>query len=154
MNKSDRIKEKILKHKQLVDDNIEKFIKQLKERAKKHDDSKLEQPEFDNFLLYIPMLQKIKYGSKEYKETLEKMKPFLKHHYEKNRHHPEHFENGIDDMNLVDIVEMFCDWKAAIKKHKDGNIKYSICVNSDRFKMSDQLRKIFMNTIDVLENNK
>jgi hypothetical protein len=37
------------------------------------------------------------------------MAPALKHHYENNRHHPEHFKNNIDDMNLIDLIEMLCD---------------------------------------------
>jgi len=44
------------------------------------------------------------------------MKPALEHHYALYRHHPEHFQNGIDDMNLIDLVEMFADWKASSER--------------------------------------
>jgi hypothetical protein len=50
-------------------------------------------------------------------------------------------------MNLMDIVEMFCDWKASVKRTKDGDINKSIEINSERFKMSPQLVNIFKNTI-------
>ena len=33
----------------------------------------------------------------------------LQHHYQKNRHHPEAFERGVDGMTLVDLVEMVCE---------------------------------------------
>ena len=74
------------------------------------------------------------------------MKPILDHHYKNNRHHPEYHKNGIDDMNLIDLVEMFCDWLAATKRHADGDIMKSIKHNKDRFKMNEQLVKIFENT--------
>jgi hypothetical protein len=53
-------------------------------------------------------------------------------------------------MDLIDLVEMFCDWKAATLRHKDGDINKSIEINSQRFKMSDQLKKIFINTLKVI----
>ena len=74
------------------------------------------------------------------------MGPALKHHYENNRHHPEHFEDGANGMTLIDLVEMLCDWYAATKKHEDGNLARSLVVNEKRFKISPQLTKIFENT--------
>ena len=78
------------------------------------------------------------------------------HHYAVNSHHPEHYENGINDMDLVDLIELTCDWIASSKRHADGNIYRSISLNKDRFGMSDQLCKILENTVnhyfkDVLE---
>ena len=58
-------------------------------------------------------LQNSEYGSNEHKEALDIIKPAIDHHYKENRHHPEHFEDGISGMNLVDICEMISDWKAA-----------------------------------------
>ena len=74
------------------------------------------------------------------------MKPALEHHYAKNRHHPEHHKNGINDMNLIDLIEMFCDWKASSERQNDGNILKSIEINGKRFHMSPQLIEIFENT--------
>ncbi len=78
------------------------------------------------------------------------MKVGLDHHYAANSHHPEHFKNGVDDMNLMDLVEMFCDWIAATRRHADGNIFNSIRHNKDRFKLSDQLVSILGNTAHSL----
>ncbi|MDB4430962.1 DUF5662 family protein [Pseudomonadales bacterium] len=64
---------------------------------------------------------------------------------------PLEFSGGINDMGLLDIVEMLCDWLAAIKKHDDGNIEQSMAHNKKRFGISDQLHKIMWNTIKELE---
>ena len=54
-------------------------------------------------------------------------------------------------MNLLDLIEMFCDWSASSQRHHDGNIRKSIEVNADRFGMSPQLTRIFENTASDLE---
>ncbi len=123
------------------------IITELIQRAKKHDQSKLNDPELSVFVEYTPKLAKSTYGSDEYKQFLQEMKPALDHHYRNNRHHPEHFLDGIDGMNLIDIVEMYCDWMAATLRHNDGNMEKSIEINKTRFNMSDQLANIFMNTL-------
>jgi hypothetical protein len=70
----------------------------------------------------------------------------LQHHYEVNRHHPEHFPNGIDDMNLLDVIEMLADWKAATLRHADGDLDRSITQNAERFGYGAQLEGILRNT--------
>jgi len=75
------------------------------------------------------------------------MKIALDHHYAENRHHPEHFENGIQEMNIVDICEMIADWKAASLRHADGDIMKSIEINQKRFEYSDELKSILINTV-------
>ena len=67
------------------------------------------------------------------------------------RHHPEHFPNGINDMNLIDVLEMFCDWVASSKRHNDGNILKSIDINKERFNMPDELVSIMRNTAAYFE---
>jgi hypothetical protein len=66
--------------------------------------------------------------------------------YQKNSHHPEHYENGVNGFDLFDLMEMFFDWKAAGERHADGNIYKSIEINKDRFKLSEQTVNIFTNT--------
>lgn len=53
---------------------------------------------------------------------------------------------GICGMTLLDLIEMFCDWKAASERHNDGGIMRSIKVNTDRFQLSPQLVRILENT--------
>jgi len=46
---------------------------------------------------------------------------------------------------------MFCDWKAASEKHKNGSIEGSLQINRERFGLSEQLLNIFENTRRELE---
>lgn len=134
---------------------ILRIIHELAERAINHDQSKLCSPELETFIEYTPKLATSTYGSDEYKQFLTEMKPALDHHYKCNRHHPEHFkENGINGMNLVDLIEMLCDWKAATMRHNDGNLLKSIEFNQKRFQISDQLTQIFLNTVSLFEERK
>jgi len=82
-------------------------------RACVHDASKLNEPELSIFDEFSPKLRDTTYGSEEYKSYLTAMGEGLAHHYKANRHHPEHWPNGIRDMNLIDLIEMLADWKAA-----------------------------------------
>jgi len=135
---------------------------ELMRRADIHDSSKLEDPELSTFVEFTPKLATSTYGSDEYKQCLKEMKPALAHHYENNRHHPEHFQNEADAtsqnssvncMTLVDVIEMFCDWKAATMRHNDGDIFKSLEINKKRFGLSEQLVSIMNNTAIEWESN-
>ncbi len=137
-----------LKHVNEVRENIRQIIMELDVRGQVHDASKFEEPERSIFAAKTPKLAKTEYGTPEYDKLLEEVKPAIEHHYSKNRHHPEHFPNGIDDMDLLDLIECLCDWIAATKRNKNGNIHKSIEHNKTRFGISDQLTKIFTNTVN------
>ena len=141
-----------MRHIELVRNLLTRVVVELLERGKKHDQSKLKAPEVELFTEYTEKLRHMTYGSPEYDECKAAMGPALQHHYANNRHHPEHFKGGINDMNLVDLLEMLCDWKAASTRHNDGNLRRSIEVNGDRFGMSPQLIKIFENSIPLVED--
>jgi len=141
-----------LKHTSRVANLLGAFSGSLVERAIVHDESKLESPEKEIFDVYTPKLRDSTYGSDEYKETLQKMGKGLKHHYKNNSHHPEFYDEGIDGMTLVDVVEMFMDWVAACERHNTGNIYESIEINVVRFGLSDQLKSILINTAKFFEN--
>ena len=145
------MEEETLKHIHQVTINISKFIQHLLIRANEHDSSKLKDVEVEIFRCFTPLLKESIYGSDQYKNMLIQMKSALDHHYSNNRHHPEFFDSDIGKMNLIDIVEMFCDWVAAVKRHDNGNIYDSIEINSKRFKMSNQLKSIFINTVLYLK---
>lgn len=137
-----------LKHVNEVRANIWTMIKELDRRAQVHDASKFEEPERSVFATNTPKLANTEYGSEEYTKLLEEVKPAIDHHYSKNTHHPEHWPNGIDDMDLLDLVEMLVDWIAATKRNKNGNVHKSIEHNQGRFNMSPQLTSIFKNTVN------
>lgn len=142
-----------IKHIEKVRYYIRMITDRLTTRGVNHDKTKLESPEVELFTEYTPRLASTQYGSKEYKECLAGLKPALDHHYANSRHHPEHFNKGISDMNLVDIVEMLCDWKAASERQRDGNLLKSIEQNAQRFGYDDQLKQIFLNTAKLFDEN-
>lgn len=135
------------KHIQSVQNNMHVLITSLLERQRDHDQSKLVSPELEVFDEYTPKLAACTYGSPEYKNFLEEMKPALAHHYANNSHHPEFHKEGVRGMTLLDLVEMLCDWKAASQRHSDGNLRKSIEINQQRFGYSDELKQIFYNTV-------
>lgn len=139
------------KHIELVRKFIRLFTDKLTTRGVDHDRLKLKSPEVEIFTEFTPKLAETTYGSDEYKEFLEQMKPALEHHYANYRHHPEHFVDGVNDMNLIDLVEMICDWKASTLRHNDGNLLKSIEINAQRFGMSEQLTQILVNTAKLFD---
>lgn len=140
-----------MRHIETVRLYLNEFVRNLLERGELHDQSKMRSPEVEAFTEFTPKLAGSTYGSAEYEEFRKAMKPALDHHYAKNRHHPEHFKDGINDMDLLDLVEMFCDWKAATLRHNDGNLRKSIEINAERFAISSQLRRILENTADLFD---
>lgn len=164
-----------LKHIRRVGKYLNDFAHALIERAIAHDASKLEPPEKELFDRVRPLLDKHRYGSAEYNAVVAEMGEGVKHHYAHNSHHPEHYQfwecevcgrvfhvetkqcnlcesvlikvrPNIGGMDLVDLVEMYCDWRAASERRGDVNFQESIRISAQRFGMSPQLLEIFMNT--------
>lgn len=137
-----------LAHIKRVNELLSKCSIELQKRGMVHDDSKLTEPEKSTFDVCTLKLKAMAYGSDEYKAALAELKPALDHHYAANSHHPEHFETGVDGMNLFDVVEMLMDWKAATERMANGgDIRRSLEINMDRFNLSTQLTKILENTV-------
>ena len=130
---------------------IGKLSKELEIRAELHDRSKLDPPEKPIFDEVSGELKGLTYGSDAYSAQLVRMKPALDHHYANNRHHPEYHKNGCSDMNLIDIIEMLCDWKAATMRHDNGDIRKSLEINQKRFGYSDDLKNLMGNTLEMIE---
>ncbi len=123
-------------------------VKEMLWRAYFHDMSKLESPEVEAFNEYGPKLRESAYGSDEYRRNLEGMREALWHHYEANSHHPEHYTDGVHGMDLFDLVEMLCDWKAATMRHDDGSLDSSITINRGRFGYGDEIEGLLRRTAE------
>jgi len=134
-----------LRHIKRVNQLLLNGCSELLRRAAVHDDSKLLYPEKERFD-EAQKLTGITYGSPEYSEGIARLGPALEHHYANNSHHPQFYPNGINGMDLFDVMEMFFDWCAASERHADGNIERSLDVSKSRFDVSDQLDSIFRNT--------
>jgi len=136
-----------MEHIKAVDTLLHRFATYLLYRGEEHDKSKLDFPEIEVFEEYAPKLKEVAFNSDEYKDYMKEMKIALDSHYRKNGHHPEHNHNGIDGMNIIDLVEMFADWVAASKRH-GGGLRESLEKCFKRFNVSDQLQKIMLNSIE------
>ena len=143
----ERCKAETREHMQLVGANINIFVRELLKRAEIHDQSKLESPELEGYASVVTPLKTVEYGSEEYKENLRRIQPVIDHHYSKNRHHPQHFSDGLAGMTLIDLLEMLADWSAASQRNKNGNLHKSVELNAGRFKISPQLQAILENTV-------
>lgn len=135
-------------HSQRVGELMVQMVKELLDRATCHDRSKTQPPEVEVFDEFTPKLAGSTYGSEEYKGHLADMGKGLQHHYAANRHHPEHFTNGVNDMTLMDLVEMLADWKAATERHNDGSLTRSFEIQEQRFGLTPQLTGILRNTAE------
>ena len=133
-----------------VQKRLSLVITMLQERMLTHDITKMSDPEVKLFTSTTSKLATAEYGSAAYKQFLVELKPALVHHYAHNAHHPEHYPNGIDGMNLIDLLEMLADWMASISRSKNGNLDKSFIVNKKRFGMSPQLVRIMKNTVPFL----
>jgi hypothetical protein len=137
--------EDVMKHKGKVEYWLRRFWTQLENRAPIHDDSKLKDPtEKTMFDYWTPELKQRTFGTDYYKDALDGMGEGLKLHYEANRHHPEHFENGVNDMTLIDVIEMVADWMAAAEAK---NVHIDLDHAAERFGLSEQLVKIIANQL-------
>ena len=140
-----------LEHIGKVQERLKEIRDHLRIRGNVHDSSKLREPEKSGFDMLTPKLASLVYGSDEYRAALAEAKPVIDHHYAANSHHPEHYENGIAGMSLLDLVEMLCDWKGASERTKQGSIAQSLEHNRQRFAINGQLYSILVNTVKELE---
>jgi hypothetical protein len=134
-----------LAHIHRVRDHLDAVIAVLLHRGRVHDASKFspqEKPALDGIL---PRLAGVAYGSPEFEALAEEAKPALAHHYAHNSHHPEHHADGIAGMDLFDLVEMLCDWKAAAERNPGDGVKLDY--NIRQFAIAPQLAAILANTL-------
>lgn len=139
-----------LRHKVRVAELLGQFMRHLLSRAEDHDNSKVGPAELTGFGEATARLKSLTYGSPEYKASADELKVLIKCHYAQNGHHCEHHENGINDMDLFDIVEMLADWKAATERHDDGDLDKSITHNAETKKITPQLAGIMRSTADFM----
>lgn len=87
------------------------------------------------------------YGTPKYKEKLNRYKEVFQHHYKHNKHHPEHWSEYYCDMDLMDVIEMLCDW---LGYKEDITLKEAeILVNQqcERYGFNDTFRHLLYNTL-------
>jgi hypothetical protein len=127
------------------------MIAELIFRSHSHDASKLMPPELDGYAGLSDAVRGLQYGTDEYRAAFAPFKGIIKHHYEANDHHPEHFpDSDISKMNLLQIIEMIADWKAASTRN-NSTLMDSLDVSFKRFGIDEQLAAIVRNTVEAVE---
>src|ERR1051326_5675074 len=134
-----------LRHSLRVAELMGEPIKELIDRSVRHDLSKTREPELATYNQFAPRLREAAYGTAEHAALVAAMGEGLRHHYAHNRHHPEHFADGINGMTLVDLVEMLADWKAATERGRGDDLARTLQLNCERFGVSGQLRNTLVN---------
>lgn len=91
------------------------IIRKLTKKIINHDNSKIEHiPEFNLYKNVVYKLDGLEYGTKEHTEAKQELDQGFEIHCINNRHHPEHFNSeGIEGMDMYDIIEMIIDWCSA-----------------------------------------
>ena len=133
-----------------VQEHLEEIISELKKRGYAHDRTKFQALEFDSFVSTRDKFKRANYGSKEYKECVDLVRPAVDSHHQKNRHHTGFHKNGINDMTLIDIIEMICDWRAAARRSPDKAFADTLDYAYKKYGVNEQLRKIMENTFKSL----
>ena len=93
MNKEMKILTDLLVHIQEVQSNLEKMCHILRERGLNHDKTKFCDLEFDSFVKTHDKFKNANFGTKEYKECVDMIRPAIDHHHKNNSHHVDFYEN-------------------------------------------------------------
>lgn len=111
------VKKALNLHRVMVSHYMHKVIKDLTIRARNHDKSTDDFTEFELINKYTNEIND-NIDDEEIKHT---ERPLSAIHYKYNDHHPEHFDNDFDDMNLIQLLEFVCDIVAKIDVRTNNN---------------------------------
>lgn len=145
-DKEQRNLELVLIHKEQIAMLLAKFAAELTYRAAIHDNSKFSPDEFNVHSDNVHHFNKYQFNTKEEQELRHRLSPASISHRKRNRHHPEYFENGIDGMNIIDLLEMICDWKSASTRVPGDSLRKGFPILKEKYNISPQLLKILENT--------
>lgn len=141
----------VLMHIYEVAENLAQIRHDLELRGMAHDRTKLDDPEFSAFVQTRPKFKKADYGSQEYQKCVEIIRPAINHHYQNNRHHTAYHANGFDDMNLIDILEMLADWKAANRRNPNLSFVESLPIAFQKYHIPENMQKHIIATLKYLK---
>ena len=138
--------EKTLRHIRRVNELLGQCAVEFIQRGARHDSSKFSEAELEPLKEIDALIERegqAPFGSDEYERRRQMLKPMLDHHYARNSHHPEHYENGVNGMDLFDVLEMVCDWKAASERGEESSINLKAAC--DRFGIDAQMQEVITN---------
>jgi hypothetical protein len=130
-----------------VSENLEIIASELRKRGCAHDRTKFQALEFDAFVSTREKFKKANYGTPEYQECVDIVKPAVDHHHANNRHHTGFHAAGVSGMSLIDLAEMIADWKAAERRSPDKKLKDTLDYAFNKYGIGKQLGCILRNTM-------
>ena len=142
------------RHISLVRDLLYQFAVDVAARGDVHDKSKfdpVEQGPLDELQRLTDAEGPAAYGTPEYERRKTLLAPMIAHHHAVNSHHPEFYRpghpdgTGIAGMDLLDLVEMFLDWRAA-NVDRDGGAPMNLSYSIQKHGIPPMLESIFRNT--------
>lgn len=141
-------KQDTMEHKKQVSAIMQIVIDNLTKRMNDHDNSKLSSPEKEKYDECIPLIKQTVFGTPEYKDAVSKLGDALGHHYRNNDHHPEyHGEHGVIAMDLLQLIEMICDWRASAKRdNRDWIESFHYCCD-EKYHIQEPLKRVLFTTI-------
>jgi hypothetical protein len=145
-----RLIERTQAHRRRVSEHLSVCQQILSLRAERHDKSKLEEPELGGFVSTQDRWAGVVYGTPEYQTLCDEIAPTIAHHYAHNDHHPEHYERGVSEMNLLQVLEMLCDWMA-VSEEKRESVLLKLPVLIAKHGIGEQLASVLFATADELE---
>ncbi|MDB4778009.1 DUF5662 family protein [bacterium] len=128
---------------------------ELRRRAEIHDASKFGDVERVPYI-WLTEFHRCRQNDEpfEYPDGMkEQVREAIAHHMTTNRHHPE-FHADPNEMSVVDIIEMVCDWTAMSQEFgQDGGSArgWADKTIGHRVKFNDKLKKLIYSTIDLLD---
>jgi len=139
-----RHKMRVAEHSTSVSELLSGFIADLIKRVGKHDRDKTIEPQLSLWIktedVEIPV------------SNLDNpnLKAAVEAHWKSSDHHPEHYENGISDMNLLTLVEMVVDWSARLDNNPNS-IKAWMQSARERWDICPKFAKVLSNTIYLMK---
>ena len=128
-----------IRHIMLVQAAINKITAELNRRGLVHDVTKFQEDEFLGFVKLNQADKLYGYGTPEYKAALAENNA-VELHTSRHSHHPEYYHNGVNEMNLFDLIEMVCDWRAANQVYGVTTFEESLQKSMDRFGLNENQR--------------
>lgn len=147
------LKAEVVTHRHIsrVRELLGEFAIEMIKRGDRHDKSKFEQIELEPLQRMQDLIDAegpAEFGTQEYKRRTDLLGDMIEHHRANNSHHPEFYENGVNGMDLFDLVEMFFDWKAASERGESCVMNLSRACQ--KYEINPQLEEIMTNTANRL----
>jgi hypothetical protein len=146
----------VMIHKAAVETKMKKLSREIRERGSRHDNSKLsdmERPHLEQQPTTIKVQKVCETDdscTEEYDNALTAFHVGMIQHYKNNDHHIEHFQKGVYDMNLVQLLEYVCD---VVARAEESNLPISdmIKMTSTIHENDPVLYEILMNTVPLIQ---